>query len=45
MIDAVGGNAGSLIVWVEEGGRDKEGTDVTASLGYEGYWMGVVPFT
>lgn len=34
-MDAIGGNAGSLIAWVEGGGR--EGVDVTAGFGYEGY--------
>ena len=36
-MDAIGGNAGSLIAWVEVGGGDREGIDVTTGLGYEGY--------
>ena len=35
-MEAIGGNAGSLIAWVE-GRGGTEGIDVTAGLGYEGY--------
>lgn len=42
-MDAIGGNAGSWIAWVEGRGGDMEGLDVMAGLVYEGYWMGVVP--
>lgn len=44
-MDAIGGNAGSWIAWVEGRGGDIEGGDMMAGLGYEGYLMGVVPFT
>jgi len=39
-MDAIGGNAGSLIAWVGGSGggmEGMEGIDVTADLGYEGY--------
>ena len=36
-MDAIGGNAGSLIAWVEGGGGGIEEIDVTADFGYEGY--------
>lgn len=45
LIDAIGGNAGSWIAWVEGRGGDIEGGDMMAGLGHEGYLMGVVPFT
>lgn len=35
-MDAIGGNAGSWIAWVE-GGVDREDVDVMAGFGYEGY--------
>jgi len=45
LMDASGGNAGSWIAWVEGGRGDREGVDVMAGFGYEGYWMGVLPLT
>lgn len=36
-MDAVGGNAGSWIAWVEGGGEGSVGVDVTAGFGYAGY--------
>jgi hypothetical protein len=36
-MDAVGGNAGSWIAWVEGGGEVRERVEVTAGFGYEGY--------
>jgi len=44
-MDAIGGNTGSWIAWVERGGGDREGVDVMAGCGYEGYWIEVLLLT
>jgi len=44
-MDAIGGNAGSWIAWVEGGRGDREGVDLMAGFGYEGYRMEVLPLT